>query len=83
MASSSWERVKTRPGWRAIAVTSWNSVEVSSTRLPAMISSIRGRSTSTSLPTRKWSGPAAAASARRSTARTRATSSLGLKGLVR
>ena len=81
-ASSSCERVKIRPGRAASVASSWNSVGVRSTALPATTVRILGTSRVTSR-TRMVSVAAAGGSARRRTARTRATSSRGLNGLVR
>ena len=45
-----WDRVKTRPGWRAMVASSSNSVAVRAARSPATVASRRGTS-SVSSPT--------------------------------
>src|SRR6185503_5807660 len=80
-ASSSCARVRMRPGCRASAANSWNSVVVRSIGAPLRDTCMRVPSMTRS-PRRRTSPPAPAASARRSTDRTRATSSRGLNGLV-
>ena len=81
-ASSSCERVQTRPGSRASVASSSNSVGVSVDRPAGGGDPAAGEVELEVAGDDPLVGRRARASARRSTARTRATSSLGLNGLT-
>ena len=73
--------MNTRPGSRTMAASSWNSVGVSSTGRPPTATRMGQVDLDVGDPEHLGAaGPAA--SVRRSTARTLATSSLGLNGLT-
>ena len=82
IASSSWPRVNTRPGCRIIVASSSNSVASRSiAHVPTLC--LHARHVERDVGGSNDIAVAGAMSVRRNTARTRATSSLGLNGLVR